>query len=119
MVTKKAWGGKGLFGSHFQVIVITGSQGRSLEAGNEAEVTFLVCFLVQTRTTHIGLGPPTLISNPENIPIHLPTNQSDGGFFSIKLPSSQMTIVCVKLIKTNQHTHKCLVSGAADCNFST
>lgn len=49
---------------------------------------------------HSYLGPPTVsIINQENA-LHtvLPTGQSFGDIFSITIPSSQMTLACVKLI---------------------
>lgn len=36
----------------------------------------------------------------------LPAGQSDRGLFSLQFPSSQMTLACVKLEKTNQYTVK-------------
>lgn len=54
--------------------------------------------LTGSGTTHSGLCPPTSIINQEN---GLP-GYSDGSIFSINVPSSQMTLVCVKLTKSNQ-----------------
>ena len=50
-------------------------------------------------TTHIHLSPPTIIvqkSAPQTCPKE---GTSDGSKPPVKLPSSQMTLVCVKLIK--------------------
>lgn len=34
----------------------------------------------------------------------MPTDQSDGGNFSIEVPASQVTLICVKLIKSKQYS---------------
>lgn len=46
-------------------------------------------------TAHCGLSPPTSIIYQENAP------RSDGGLFSIEIPSSQIALVFVKLTKKN------------------
>lgn len=60
--------------------------------------------LAKDVATHSGLHPPVsiIIQHPLT---DRSTNQSDLGNSSIKLPSPQVTLDCVKLtIKTNQYT---------------
>jgi hypothetical protein len=63
----------------------------------------LACFLIELSTagvtTHHELGSPTSIINQENASIGLTTGQFGGDIFSIEVPSSKMTLACVKLIK--------------------
>lgn len=52
-----------------------------------------------TGNAHSGLGPPSSTTDQENAPTDSPTGQSDEGIFLIGVPSSQMTLVSVKLAK--------------------
>lgn len=45
----------------------------------------------------VGLGYPTPITNQENAPTGLPTDQFDRGSFSIEIPSSQVSLACVEV----------------------
>ena len=51
-------------------------------------------------TTQTELCPPTSIINQKNAP----TGCSGEGIFSMNVPSSQETPICVKLTKSNQPT---------------
>lgn len=53
---------------------------------------------------HSWLGSPTSIINQEHSPADFPGEHSDGGIFSIKSPSPHMTLVCVKLTESHQHS---------------
>lgn len=97
--------------------IIEESQGRNLEAGSDAEAMEEYClqacssWLAQPSsyrtkdhqprdgTTHRGLGPPIFIIN-KKMCTHLRRGQSDRGCFSVEAPSSQMTLACVKLTKS-------------------
>ena len=55
-------------------------------------------------TIHSELGPPTSIINQGNVPTDMSLGQSDGDSSSIEnVPSSQMSLVYVKLIKYPSH----------------
>lgn len=54
--------------------------------------------LTQPRATSPGMAPPTSIIN-QKMPTYMPTGQSDEGSSSVEVPSSQATLVCVKLTK--------------------
>lgn len=58
--------------------------------------------LIAPRTTGLGIAPPTVDSaiNHCSVPSDLPTAQSDGGSSSADVPSSRITLACVKLSKT-------------------
>lgn len=84
---------------NFQVSSITeGNQSRKLEAGTEdAEATgewpSLFPYTLQDQLPRCGnahneLGTPWTIIPLKNAPKGLPTDQSCGGIFSIKVPSS-------------------------------
>lgn len=67
------------------------------------------CFIIQTRTTSARVKPPTvgwvfpLLSVIKKMPPKgLPLDQLDGRIFSIKIPSSEMTLAYSKLTKPNQ-----------------
>lgn len=49
------------------------------------------------------LGELTSIINQDNAPTDKPTGESEGGIFSVKVPSTLVSLVSVKLTKTNQH----------------
>lgn len=78
------------------------------------EVLFMPCsasFPIQHREDHLprggpahsNLGHPTSNLNQENAPqTHLQANLMDGSSSSPEAPSSQVPLVCVKLVKTNQ-----------------
>lgn len=55
-------------------------------------------------TTHSELVTPTSIINQEHCSPGLPTGQSDGSIFSAAIPSSQMSLPCLK------HCTTCLFS---------
>lgn len=83
----------------------TGTQGRNLGAGTEAEATgkrcllvcsFSICSLINLRITHTGTAPPTLgWAPPHQLSIKtIPY----GGILSVEvLNSSQMTLASAKL----------------------
>jgi hypothetical protein len=52
---------------------------------------------------HSGLGLSTpIIHQSRKCPLDLPTGQSEGSILSVEVPSSQMSLACVKLeTKTN------------------
>ena len=51
------------------------------------------------------LGPPPSISSYANVPTTMSTGSSDEDSSSSKLPSSWVSLICVKLIKTNLNNH--------------
>lgn len=56
------------------------------------------------------MGPPTSVT--ENTPYRLAFY---GGSLTVEIPSSQMTLACVKLTKTSQHrTLSSLASSLSD-----
>ena len=61
-------------------------------------------------TAHSGLSPPTPIINQEKGSPAMPTGQSDGGMFSVEVLSSQMTMACVELTKTNKTNQALLLT---------
>ena len=64
-----------------------------------------VCFLTEYRTTSLEMAPPTW-ARPSLINYQLikcPTSRTSEGIFSVKFPSPQVSLVCVKLNKTVQH----------------
>lgn len=87
---------------------------RDLSRGQEGSLLtdllpliFSACFLIYRRTA-CGLGPLTSIINQEHV-YRFSIIQSQGGIFSIKRSSSQMTLTCVKLTKTQlDHWHRAL-----------
>jgi hypothetical protein len=98
-MTKKQRGEEKVYFTHFY---ISGNQGRNLEAGTEAEpYCLLACstwFITAPRTTS-----PEVASSvvswvlPHQLAIKCTMGQSGGGIFSVEVPSSQMTVACVKL----------------------
>lgn len=54
----------------------------------------------QGGTAHSSLGPPTSIMNQETVPTDLPPGLPNGGTVSVKVPSSQIILVYVRLTKT-------------------
>lgn len=64
------------------------------------------CFLRQPRTTCPGMSSPTVawtLPHQSLIRAIVPTGQYYGGIFSVKLPFSQIRLVCILLTKTHQH----------------
>lgn len=59
-------------------------------------VTCPVCFLIKPKTTSPGVVPPTIIQLSRKCPTGLPIAWPYGGIFSIEVPSSQMTLACLK-----------------------
>ena len=57
--------------------------------------------LPRHRNSYSGLGPPIPIFRQENASIDFPTGWSDVGSSSFKISSSQICLVCIKLIETN------------------
>lgn len=125
-MTKRNVGRKGLIPSYRLEFSMKGNQDRnsSRKLGAETETEsleewfFLVCspwlslpaFLhnpgppaQEGHSPHV-LGPPTSVINQENTPLEMPTDQSVGGNPSVEVPSCQMTLVCVKMAKTTQHS---------------
>lgn len=60
---------------------------------------------------HSVLYPHILIITEENVPIDLPLGQSDGGDFSDDGSTSQVTLACVKVTKTNVCTPLAVPQG--------
>lgn len=60
--------------------------------------------LPRSDATNTGLGASTSIRNQENDPIDMPTGQCVGENISNEVHFPQMTLVYVKLLKTNKHT---------------
>lgn len=58
--------------------------------------------LLRDNSTHSGLSNPISITNQENAPQYA-HRHSDWCNFSIELPSTQVTLVFVKLTKTIYH----------------
>lgn len=56
-------------------------------------------------TTHSSLGLPHINHESRKCPTDMPIGQFGGGKSLIEVHSSQGTIVCVKLTKTNLHSH--------------
>ena len=54
-------------------------------------------------TTHSRQGPPISIINQKKVPTALPADQSHVSNSSVEVPSSQVTLICVRLKETNQH----------------
>ena len=90
------------------------AQGGSLKAGAKVEAMEEHCLLstaclawfhVQTRAPYLGVALPTTHSGrgipSQSYPTGVPTGQSNGGSSVFEVPSSQVTLVCVKWIKTN------------------
>lgn len=69
-----------------------------------------VCFLQQSRTTHLGVplstvDPPTQIPNQEYaLQTSLPTSLMEA-LSLLRAPFLLITVACVKLTKTNQHAY--------------
>lgn len=120
MTKKRAvWRGKRLFGLSIGTTLHHRGksrqelkQGRKMERGTEAEAVegcyFLACSLPQLVLVYHP-GPPAIAwPRPQWAgPFH--TNHHSkkmsfltGGIFSIDVPSSQVTLACIKLIKTRQ-----------------
>lgn len=120
------WGGKGLFHCigyspawrGTRTGTQAGSWGQKLKQKAWRNDFFLVCFpwlsllaflhnpeppAQEGHSPHV-LGPPTSVINQKNTPLEMPTGQSVGGNPSVEVPSCQMTLVCVKMAKTTQHS---------------
>ena len=52
-------------------------------------------------TAYSGLRPQTTIINQENAPTDLSTGQSDGGIFTVLVPSPYLSLAC--RTQTRQH----------------
>lgn len=59
--------------------------------------------LPRSGTINSGLNPPISIINQEIASTDIPTGQSDKSNFLVKGPSSQVTLVFVKMTQTNQY----------------
>lgn len=102
-------GEKGLFGS--QVIVhhlgkVPWHKLKSLEAETTKE-SYLLAYSPTTQAhlprngiKHSGQGPPKSVINQENASTDMYAGKSSKGSFSVEVPFSQITLVCVKLTKT-------------------
>lgn len=55
-------------------------------------------------STHSALGPPASIMNQENDPQTRPQANTIEALPQLGVPSSQITLICVKLTKANQYT---------------
>jgi hypothetical protein len=60
--------------------------------------------------------------NQENVPTDLPTGQSSGAILSTEVPSSQMTLACIKWTKpenkqTKTNKHTCLSKQHVETGF--
>jgi hypothetical protein len=87
--------------------IVQGSQGRNLEVVTDAEaieecylLACIACLLIAPRTTSPGVPLPTV---SWALLYHSSINEmhhrlAHRGIFSIKIPSSQMTLACVRLI---------------------
>jgi hypothetical protein len=121
-IAEATWRGKGLFPTLITKFIAsgvkTGTQGDKKYSRSHGERTqtgslFTACsscFLIQLRTTFPGVASPAMICPPPHThthqslinkiaPIDVSTGQPDGGIFSAEVPSSQITLVCVKLTK--------------------
>ena len=104
-MTKATWGGKVLFGSHFQITFTRNTTLREVGAGPEAETTeyqavyCLTLWVVLSRlsyiaqacllrdgATHNDQGPPTSVSHS-----------------SIEVQPFKVTLSCVKVTRSNKH----------------
>lgn len=104
------------------------SQGRNLVAGTEGQAMKEYClpvcppclaqllFLNAYQTTcSVGStvhSQPWIIKNPAD----LPTGQTDAGSSLIEVFSSGVTVVCIKLMKTNQHSIEELIPYLSPCS---
>lgn len=81
--------------------MIEGSRGRNLEAGtpNRAYEGIAPCLELAPHTTH---RPSHSCYSWRKCLTDLFIGQSDGGIFSIEVPSFWMTLVSVKLTKNKQ-----------------
>lgn len=61
-------------------------------------------YLSRGDTTSSEPGSSPLINYQENAPTEIPVDQSDGSSSLIEVLSSLVSLVCVKLRKTNWHT---------------
>ena len=109
------WGGKGLFGLCFHNTVHwkkSGKEpgGRNGSRGHEGVLltglllmTFSTWFLIAPRTTTLGAAPPIMDwvfpyqSLMNKMPTSLLIAQSYVDIASIEVPSSHMTLVCIRL----------------------
>lgn len=88
---QKRVGEERVYSSLWSTVPHWGKPGQKLKSGGwEDDVT-----------SHSVIGPPPSINCQENAP-DLPTGQSDGNIFSVEVLYSQMSLTCIKLIKTNQ-----------------
>lgn len=96
---KSVLGRKGFIPAYDLQSLTGGSQGRSSsqEPGGKSRCRGWE----DDVTSHSVIGPPPSINCQENAP-DLPTGQSDGNIFSVEVLYSQMSLTCIKLIKTNQ-----------------
>lgn len=113
---QKQFGGMGgLFGLHLLGHnplreAYAGTQRKNLEARTETETreecyfSWLIWLffsyslgLTTSDNDPGGLEPPRSIINKENASTNLSKGQSDGGLFSVEIPSSQLTLAYVKL----------------------
>lgn len=71
-----------------------GTSGQDLEAGPEADAIShrIQDCLPRDGSTHRELSPPTSIINQENFPLTCLRASLVGYFFSVEVPSSQMTL---------------------------
>lgn len=65
--------------------------------------------LPKGRTAHGGPGLPIV----RQCPTDLPPGQSGGDYSSSKVPSSQLTLICVKLAKSHVHSLRTLLRVGA------
>lgn len=96
------------------------NEGKNLEAVTEAEARekhYLLtpqgllsllsyiqyCHMLRGGTIHGGLCPSTSIINQKNAPTDLAVGQSNRDNSSSEVPSSQVTLACIQLTKTDQH----------------
>jgi hypothetical protein len=105
--TNVTWAGKGLFGLHFQIhhqresgkapggSICCDGHGGALLTG----LFLMACFLTELKTTSLGMAAPTMswVLLHRWIIKKCPTAGSYTDNFSVQVPSSQLSLVCVSL----------------------
>lgn len=104
--------------------------GRNPEVGPDRDHGGMLCpdllgllpyiqdYLTGNDTIYSELGPSTSISNKENAPTDLSTDQSGGSISSTEIPSSRMTLARAKWIQTNRYVYHHYISPSSSSLLS-
>ena len=107
---KAIWRGKGLVHLTLRHHSPPGQEPRGRNCRMPFPRAYLACFIIQPRPTCSGLVPPTVgwTFPHQSLISRMPLGQSDGEISSVEVPSSQMTIACVKFTHacTQAHTYR-------------